>query len=83
MESSEVRIKRRGDDAEFRSELVQNWDPGYVADITLVDGTVVAAVLIGISNSALILDRWDSDSRSPADDPFTLDLMAVAEVVVP
>lgn len=83
MESFEVRIKRQGDGAEFRSDLMRNWDPGYVADITLVDGTEVAGVLIGISNSALILDRWDSDIRAPAGDPITLDLRLVAEVVVP
>lgn len=82
MESSEVRIKREGNSAGFRSDLERDWDPGYVADVALADGVVLSAVLIGISSSALILDRWDSDTRAPTDSPFTVDLAAVTEVVV-
>jgi hypothetical protein len=81
MEPHHVRIKADADGS-FRSRLEQAWDVGFVADIALVDGTECSAVLIAISSTALILDRWDRSRRGPAGDPFTLDLRSVAEVVV-
>ncbi len=64
---------------------------GFVADITLVDGTECSAVLIAmsstaliaVSSTALILDRWDQSRCAPAGDPFTLELRSLGEVVVP
>jgi hypothetical protein len=61
----------------------QGWDVEGVADITLTDGSQCSGVLIGVSSSASILDRWDDTRRAPAGDPFTLDLAAVAVVVIP
>lgn len=79
-----MRIKSDGDaDSTFRSRLEQAWDIGLVADITLTDGTECSAVLIAMSWTALILDRWDRIRQAPAGDPFTLELRSVAEVVVP
>ena len=84
MDSDPVRIKSAGStDVAFRSRLEQAWEVGFVADITLVDGTECSAVLIAMSSWALILDRWDRSRRTPAGDPFTLELRSVAEVVVP
>lgn len=84
MESDPVRIRSEGGtDVTFRSRLEQAWDVGFVADITLIDGTEFCAVLITMSSDALILDRWDRSCHAPAGDPFTLELRSVAEVVVP
>lgn len=84
MESDSVRIKSEGATGDtFRSRLEQAWDVGFVADVTLVDGTEVSAVLIAMSSDALILDRWDRSCGASAEDPFTLELRSVAEVVVP
>ena len=84
VESDRVRIKSAGGtDVTFRSRLEQAWDVGLVADITLMDGTECSAVLIAMSSTALILDRWDRSRHAPAGDPFTLELRSVAEVVVP
>ena len=41
----------------------QGCDVGVVADITLTDGSQCSGVLIGLSSSASILDRW-VDTRS-------------------
>jgi hypothetical protein len=70
MRSSDARIERI-------------WDVGFVADISLKDGTVVSAVLIATSIKTLILDRWDGTTRAPAGDPFTLELAVVTGVTVP
>ena len=84
MESDQVRIKSGGGtDISFRPRLEQGWEVGLVANLTLMDGTECSAVLIGVSSTALILDRWDRSRHAPAGDPFTLDLGSVAEVVVP
>jgi hypothetical protein len=84
VESDRVRIKSAGEtDATFRSRLELAWDVGFVADLILVDGSECSAVLIAMSATALILDRWDQHRRVPAGDPFTLELCTVAEVVVP
>jgi hypothetical protein len=84
VESDRIRIEYGGDsDGSFRSRLEQAWDVGFVADITLSDGTQCSAVLIGLSSNALILDRWDPSRHAPAGDPFTLALDSVAEIVVP
>ncbi len=84
MESDRVRIKfGGGTDVMFRSRLEQAWDVGFVANVTLMDGTEFSAVLIGVSSTALILDRWDRSRHAPAGDPFTLELRSVSEVVVP
>lgn len=82
MDPAEVHIRSDGDNDEFRRRLERSWVVGFVADISLVDGTEVSAVLIGISSSALILDRWDGVVRAPAGDPFTLEYAVVAEVSV-
>jgi hypothetical protein len=79
-----MRIQSAGStDATFRRRLEQVWDIGLVADITLTDGTECSAVLITMSSTALILDRWDRSGHGPAGDPFTLELRSIAEVVVP
>jgi hypothetical protein len=84
VESDRVRIRSAGEtDLTFRSRLEQAWDVGLVADVTLINGTECSAVLIAMSATALILDLWDGSRRSPAGDPFTLELSSVAEVVVP
>lgn len=81
VEPHQIRIKSDGAGL-FRSRLEQAWDVGFVADITLADGTECSAVLIAMSSTALILDHWDRSRRAPAGDPFTLELRSVAEVVV-
>ncbi len=43
----------------------QGWDVGVVADITLTDGSQCSGVLIGLSSSASILDRWVDTRRAP------------------
>ena len=59
--------------ARFGPGLRQAWETGFVADITLVDGdTECSAVLIAMSSTALILDRWDGSRRAPAGDPSHL-----------
>jgi len=84
VESDQVRIKSGGwTDVSFRFRLEQAWDVGLVADVTLMDGTECSAVLIAMSSTALILDRWDRSRHAPAGDAFTLELRSVAEVVVP
>ncbi len=84
VESDPVRIKRvNGTDLTFRSRLGHAWDVGFVADITLTDGTECSVVLVAMSSTALILDRWKQSRHGPAGDPLTLDLGSVAEVVVP
>ena len=84
MKSDQIRIKSSGGaDLTFQSRLEKAWEVGFVGDITLTDGTECSAVLIAMSSTALILDRWDSSRRGPTGDPFTLELSSVAEVVVP
>jgi hypothetical protein len=58
-------------------------DSGTVADITLTNGPPTTGVLLGVSSTTLILDRWDERAHRPAGDPFSLDLDSVAEVVIP
>jgi hypothetical protein len=72
-----------GDDQELRRRIERLWDVGFVADISLKDGTVVSAVLIATSTETLILDRWDGTTRAPAGDPFPLELAVVTGVTVP
>lgn len=79
---NQVRIKADADGS-FRSRLEQALEVGFVADTTLADGTECSAVLIAMSSTALILDRWDRSRRAPTGDPFTLELRSVAEVIVP
>jgi hypothetical protein len=84
MESECITIRSSGCDAQsFKLRLGEAWDVGMVGDVTLSDGSSCSGVLIGISSTALILDRWDSDTRRPAGDPFTPTLSSVAEVSVP
>lgn len=83
MDSPLICIKSQGDPKKFRTQLERDWLAGEVADITLVDGTEVSGVLIGISNLALIVDGWDDETAAPADDPFVLDLAVVIEVLIP
>jgi hypothetical protein len=66
-----------------RADLQLLCDRGYVADIGLVDGSEVSAVLIGLSSTSLILDRWDSDHRRPAGDPFVMELSRISVLQVP
>jgi len=84
VESDRVRIKSAGSShVTFRSRLEQSWDVGFVADITLMDSTECSVVLIAMSSTALILDRWDRSRRAPAGDHFTLESRSVAGVVFP
>jgi hypothetical protein len=84
MESERIRINSEcGTDDSFGSRLEQAWEVGFVADVTLTDGTECSAVLIAMSSTALILDHWDPSRHAPAGCPFTLELRSVAEVVVP
>jgi hypothetical protein len=84
VESDQVRVRSaRVDDVTLRSRLEQAWDVGFVADITLTDGTNCSAVLIAMSSTGLILDHWDGFGHAPAGDPFMLELSSIAEVVVP
>jgi hypothetical protein len=76
-------IKAESDQTLFIRELQVHCDAGMVADIALIDGTSTTGVLIGVSSTALILDRWDEQARRPAGDPFTLALDLVAKVVIP
>jgi hypothetical protein len=82
--SDRDRIESAGvSDVTFRTRLEQAWDVGLVADITLMDGTECSALLIEMSSTALILDRWDEFLNAPAGDPFTLEFREVTEVVIP
>jgi hypothetical protein len=84
VEADSEQIKAAGRSGEsFRDHLERAWDIGFVADITLVDGTEFPAVLIAVSSTALVLDHWDVSLRAPAGDPFTLAMRSIAEVVVP
>jgi hypothetical protein len=76
-------IKAGTDRSQLVQELLPFCDAGMVADIDLVDGTSTTAVLIGVSSSALILDRWDGQAVRPASNPFTLALDLVSQVVIP
>ena len=76
-------VKAGTDLTKLVQELLPFCDAGMVADIDLVDGTSITAVLIGVSSSALILDRWDGKSLRPASNPFTLALDLVSQVVIP
>ncbi|HVX20665.1 MAG TPA: hypothetical protein VHB02_04895 [Acidimicrobiales bacterium] len=58
-------------------------DYAYVCDISLRDGTELSVVLVGISSTTLVLDRWDDQGQQPAGDPFTLDLATIQQVVIP
>lgn len=82
MEAFEARINCDQDVERFRDTLEQSWEPGFVADIFTIDGQVISAVLIVISRTSLILDRWDCLTGTPAGDPFTLNLRTVSEIVV-
>lgn len=75
-------IKAGTDLSQFVKELQPYCDAGMVADLDLIDGTRTTGVLIGVSSSALILDRWDGQARRPAGNPFTLALDLVSEVVI-
>ena len=74
-------------EADTTTDLVRELQPlcdaGCACDLTLHDGTELAAVLVGVSSTALILDRWDSRHQGPAGDPFTVGLAALRRVVVP
>jgi hypothetical protein len=83
VDQSELQNRADGDDEEFRFRLERLWDVAFVADISLNDGTLMSAVLIATSTKTLILDRWDCTTRSPAGDPFTLELAVVTGVTVP
>jgi len=49
----------------------------------MTDGTTITATLIGMSSTSPILDRWASFRHQPAGDPFVLELLTIAEIVVP
>jgi hypothetical protein len=83
VEQAPVRITAHGGVEKFRLQLGKFWNVGFVADVSLIDGSVVPAVLIAISSTALILDRWDIPNRAPAGDPLTLALAVMTEVNVP
>jgi hypothetical protein len=66
-----------------RSELERLCDDGLVADLILQDGTITSGVLLGISSTSLILDRWDENRHRPAGDPIVIAFSEVTRVVVP
>jgi hypothetical protein len=66
-----------------RKVLVGLCDHGFVSDFELEDGSSGTYVLIGVSSSALIVDKWDSDLHRPASDPCVIELSAVRRIVVP
>jgi hypothetical protein len=81
-DESDSVIKAGSDLVPFIREIQAYCDAGMVADIDLIDGTSTTGVLIGVSSTALILDRWDGQAHRPAGDPFTLALELVAKVVI-
>jgi hypothetical protein len=83
MDESETVIKVETDLLQLVREIQPFCDAGMVADIGLTDGSEVAVVLIGVSSSALIVDRWDDQTRGPAGDPFTLALDVISQAVIP
>ncbi len=71
MESDPVRIKSAGGtDVTFRSRLEQAWEVGFVADITLVDGTECSAVLIAMSSTCADPGPLGSISSRPGGRPL-------------
>lgn len=82
MEPSYICIRADSDEEEFRRRLERSWEVGYVADLSLTDGTVISASLIAVSSTALILDHWDKPSGASAGDPFTLELHSVGKVLI-
>jgi hypothetical protein len=63
-------------------ELQPFCDAGCVCDFTLRDGTNASAILVGISSTSLIVDRWDAARRQPAGDPYVMPLTTIDRVVV-
>lgn len=71
------------DPRELVHQLQPLCDLGLVCDVTMRDATAVSAVLVGVSSTALIVDRWDSTERRPAGDPYVMPLAAIDRVAVP
>ena len=78
-----VVIEADGNLSTLMSALQPLCDLGQVCDFTLRDGTEWSAVLVGVSSTGLIVDRWDGDNRRPAGDPHVLELTAIQRIIVP
>lgn len=58
-------------------------DLRQVADFVQDDQSVLSGVLLGVSPSAVIIDRWDDSAHRPAGDPMTIWLDDLMELRVP
>jgi hypothetical protein len=76
-------VEMSGDPYRAGIELQRLADLGYVVDLMLQDGTVTSGVLVGVSSTGLILDRWDGEQHCPVGDPIVIDLSEVQRVIVP
>jgi hypothetical protein len=54
---------------------------GYAVDLRTLDVTTVSGVVIAVSDSVLILEKWDADLHLPAGDLFVIELVAIRVVV--
>jgi tetratricopeptide (TPR) repeat protein len=64
-------------------QLRQISDIGLVIDVKLEDGSTVSGVLIGVSESDLILEAWDAELGMPSGDPVTVSIDNAVRIVVP
>jgi hypothetical protein len=56
---------------------------GMVVDLALTDGSKLTGVVLGVSPTAVILDRWGEAEGGPAGDPIVCDLAEIVTVDVP
>lgn len=61
-------------------ELQPLCDDEVVAEVALIDGTRRMGVLLGVSSSRLVLDRWDPERRDRVGKPFVVDLASIVNV---
>jgi hypothetical protein len=69
--------------SEFIALIQPLCDLGFVVDFVLDDGSCLSGVLLGVSSSALIVDRWDGHAHRPAGEPAVVDLDELVMIRVP
>jgi tetratricopeptide (TPR) repeat protein len=70
------------DPKEALAELQQVADVGLVVDIELRNATNLSGVLIGATESGLLLEAWNEDLDAPGGDPVTAALSDVVRITI-
>ena len=81
MSSDPLEVIEPDPGSQFSAERLQHI-VGYAVELKLQNGSAVSAVVVAVSESALILNRWDDREHCPVSDPFVIETSEVQTISI-